>query len=396
MRERASELMRFLRLFICLSIPILLTACSSGVSPQAMAQERVFPKVSLEFLSEYDLPKTIYKDTPIGGLSAIAYDRNKNVFYALSDDRSVFAPARFYTFSIEIDREKIDKIKLEDVTFLKTPQGNNYLPGSIDPEGLSLSPRNSVFISSEGIPNKNIAPFIAEFDLESGRQALNLRIPKRYLSDKTPENPQPTRGIRENLGFEALTVNNISSLPDDPFRIFAATESSLWQDTPSAIVSDAETELIPRTRIRMLHYVINSVGSPGLLAEHLYLEDPAPPTVINNGLTELLVFKERYFLSLERTFGLFGFGAKIFQVVVNNANDTSRIDSLAGDISRVVPMRKKLLLDLSKLNITLDNLEGMTVGPALPDGSSTLLLVSDNNFSEEQKTQFLLFRLVRE
>lgn len=389
-----SKLFRFLRLFICLSIPILLTACSS-VSPQTMVQERVFPKVSLEFLSEYDLPKTTYQDTLVGGLSAIAYDRRKNLFYVLSDDRSIFAPARFYTFSLQIEGDKIKNIKLVDVTLLKNPQGKTYLPDSIDPEGLSLSPRNTVFISSEGVPGKNIAPFVAEFNLESGEQQLNLRLPQRYLSDKSPENPEPTRGIRENLGFEALTINNVSSLPDDPFRIFTATESSLLQDSPSEIVSQEEIGNFLQPRIRMLHYVVNSVGSPGLLAEHLYLEDAAPGIVVKNGLTELLVFQEKYFLSLERTFGIFGFGAKIFQVVVNNATDTSRIESLAGDISRVVPMRKKLLLDLSQLNINLDNLEGMTVGPTLPDGSQTLLLVSDDNFREEQKTQFLLFRLVQ-
>jgi hypothetical protein len=50
-------------------------------------------------------------------------------------------------------------------------------------------------------------------------------------------------------------------------------------------------------------------------------------------------------------------------------------------------------LDLSELGIYLDNLEGMTLGPRLPDGSQSLVLVSDNNFNDIQLTQFLLFRL---
>ncbi len=394
MKEGGSKIFKLLRFFLCLNLLILLTACS-GVSPQAMARERVFPKVSLEFLSEYELPQTTFQNTIVGGLSAIAYDRRKNIFYALSDDRSILAPARFYTLSLNLDREKIDNITIENVTLLKNKLGKTYFPGSIDPEGLSLSPRNSVFISSEGIPSKKIDPFIAEFSLDNGEQNLDLPIPQKYKSDRTKENPQQTRGIKENLGFEALTVNNVSSLPDDPFRVFAATESSLLQDTPSEIASQEETGELPQPRVRMLHYVINSVGPPGVLAEHLYLLDPARGIVISNGLTELLVFKEKYFLSLERTFGLFGFGAKIFQVVVNNASDTTRIESLGGDLSRVVPMKKKLLLDLQDLNIPLDNLEGMTLGPTLPDGSQSLILVSDNNFREEQVTQFLLFRLVK-
>jgi hypothetical protein len=58
-------------------------------------------------------------------------------------------------------------------------------------------------------------------------------------------------------------------------------------------------------------------------------------------------------------------------------------------------VKKKLVLDLSTLDIDLDNLEGMTLGPRLPDGSQSLLLVSDDNFTDEQMTQFLLFRLKR-
>jgi hypothetical protein len=35
----------------------------------------------------------------------------------------------------------------------------------------------------------------------------------------------------------------------------------------------------------------------------------------------------------------------------------------------------------------------MTLGPQLPDGSKSVILVSDDNFDEAQKTQFLLFSL---
>ncbi|MEM6840530.1 MAG: esterase-like activity of phytase family protein, partial [Cyanobacteria bacterium P01_C01_bin.120] len=41
----------------------------------------------------------------------------------------------------------------------------------------------------------------------------------------------------------------------------------------------------------------------------------------------------------------------------------------------------------------IDNLEGMTLGPPLPDGSATLWLISDDNFSDDQTTQVWLFRL---
>jgi hypothetical protein len=38
--------------------------------------------------------------------------------------------------------------------------------------------------------------------------------------------------------------------------------------------------------------------------------------------------------------------------------------------------------------------EGITFGPKLANGNQSLVLVSDNNFSEKQKTQVFLFEVV--
>jgi hypothetical protein len=67
------------------------------------------------------------------------------------------------------------------------------------------------------------------------------------------------------------------------------------------------------------------------------------------------------------------------------------LDSIAGMTVRTVD--KTLLLDLRTLGIPLDNVEGMVIGPTLPDGRRSLVLVSDNNFAGTQFTQFLLFAL---
>ena len=53
------------------------------------------------------------------------------------------------------------------------------------------------------------------------------------------------------------------------------------------------------------------------------------------------------------------------------------------------------MLDLDDLGIPLDNVEGMTFGPRLPDGRRSVVLVSDDNFAASQFTQFLLFALER-
>ena len=369
-------------LFVC--VLFSLTACNPP--RRVSAEERMFRNLSLEFIDQYEIPKNTYQNTVVGGLSAIAYNRQQDVFYVLSDDRSRRSPARFYTFKLKVKQTDdgamaIDSFEPEVVTILSDESGQ-YQQGSIDPEGIAISPRNTVFISSEGNPTKDIKPFIAEFELQTGKKLLELRLPKRYFATEDA----PDRGIQENLAFESLTISRTGP-PQDPFRVFTATESALIQD------ESLETE--EQTRIRLLHYTINPVGDPVLLAEHLYLLEPAPVEVIFNGLSELLALQtEGYFLSLERTVSFTGAGAKIFEVVIGNATDTTNIESLKGNISQVQPLRKKLLLDLEKLGIYLDNLEGMTVGPRLPDGSQSLLLISDDDFSSDRVSQLLLFRLV--
>ena len=374
---------RFSLSLLIISTLLSLSACN--LPQRVTAESRMFRDFSVELLDQYEIPKEKFQDTVIGGLSAIAYNREQDIFYVLSDDRGKRSPARFYTFKLElrkIDQKqiKIASFKPQGVTLLFDEEGKKYKKGRIDPEGIAISPRNTIYISSEGNPSKDFKPFIAEYELGTGKKLSELPMPPRYLTDDS------SQGIQDNSAFESLTINR-TGLPEDPFRVFTATESALLQDESLAGEEQA--------RIRFLHYVVNPVGNPIVVAEHLYLLDSAPVEVVSNGLTELLALPtEGYFLSLERTYGFKGAGAKIFQVVVGNASDTSNIDSLRGDINQLQPLRKKLLFDLQDLGIYLDNLEGMSLGPRLPDGSNSLLLISDDNFNDEQINQVLLFRLV--
>lgn len=368
-----------------LIITILLPLSACKLPERVTAEERMFRDFSLELVDQYVIPKDKFQDTVVGGLSAIAYSQEQDLFYVLSDDRSKRSPARFYTFQLEVKANEQQQIKIagfspQSVTLLFDEENKKYKQGKIDPEGLAISPRNTLYISSEGNPSKDVEPFINEYELATGKKLSSLRIPQRYLTE------DKSQGIQENSAFESLTINR-TGLPQDPFRVFTATEDALLQD------ESLEGE--DRARIRFLHYLVNPVGDPIIVAEHLYLLDPAPIEVVSNGLTELLALKtEGYFLSLERTYGFTGAGAKIFQVVVGNATDTSNIESLRGNIGQVQPLKKKLLLDLQDLDIYLDNLEGMTEGPRLPDGSKSLVLISDDNFNDEQVSQLLLFRLI--
>jgi hypothetical protein len=357
---------------------------------QAASSERGFLKLELEFLNEYQLPKQQFDTTTVGGLSAIAYDRDRDRFYALSDDRSDKASARFYTLKLDIsedalnkaDKPKIDRIEVEKVTFLTNPQGEFYPKGEIDPEGIAIAFK-SAYIASEGVTSKGIPAFIDEFDLKTGRWLQSLPIPSRYLPAAQGE---VAKGIEDNLGFESLTL--VQDIPGDPFRVFAATESALAQDKDSDVTKAQNNG----AKSRMLHYLVG-VGPAQVVSEYLYPLEPSPNLGIN-GLTELLAIdRGGHFLSLERSFSGMKFGVKVFQIATGSANDIAGIPSLRDNPGQVKPIRKQLLLDLNDLGIRLDNLEGMALGKPLADGSQSLILMSDDNFQNAQINQFLLFRL---
>ena len=385
---------RLLRLF-SLAL-ILLTVCTACTIPPAVARDRSFPEMSLNFLGEYQLPKITFEGTPVGGLSGITYDP-KGIseaaskayrFYALSDDKSENGEARFYSLRLDLASSdsaniRIKKVTVEAVTSLKKTDDETFPWDSINPQGIALSPRNSVFVASEGITHTGVPPFVGEFDLKTGKLRGNLPIPKRYIPDASDEEQQ--QGVQENLGFESLSIDPETFSPGglDPFRLFVASEGPLMQDLDPEQAS----------KLRLLHYIIVD-KTPQLVSEQLYTLDQVPMTVLN-GLTELVTVGGGQFLSLERSFGLSGYSARIYQVAAGAATDTSRINSFKGPMAMVEPVRKKLLLDLNELGIPLYNLEGMTLGPRLPDGSQSLVLVSDDNFDEAQKTQFILLSLKR-
>jgi hypothetical protein len=372
-------------------ILLLLIGLTGCAIPQIKAEDRLFLPLRVELLDVYNLPPQEFAGTQVGGLSALSYDRPQDRLYALSDDRGRFGPARFYALTLSLEtsasgQPQFGGVNIESVTPLRDAEGNLFPRGSLDPEGMALSPRNTLFISSEGDVRQSTPPFIGEFDRQSGQLISTLRVPERFLPDD-PDNP--TRGVQNNLSFEALTVAGAPSGGGmiEPFRLFAATESALVQDYND----DPSLPL----NARFLHYLIGD-DQASLIAEHRYPLELEPTGAVVNGLTSLLAIDAGgHFLALERSFGLRGMRVKLFQLATGGATDTSSILSLRGDVSDIAPIRKQLILDFADTPLAVDNLEGMTLGPRLPDGSQSLLLVSDNNFEGDRATQLILLRLTR-
>jgi hypothetical protein len=84
---------------------------------------------------------------------------------------------------------------------------------------------------------------------------------------------------------------------------------------------------------------------------------------------------------------------KVFLTDLNKATNILPVNSLKTNTD-FIPATKKLLLNMDHLGMYIDNIEGMTFGPKLPNGHKTLLFVADNNFNFFEKTQFLLFEVI--
>ena len=352
----------------------LLVAPAGAVSPRAH-------QPSLQFIGQAIVPTgTTFAATTIGGLSSITYDPKLNVYYTLSDDQSQINPARFYTVGIDVGASfDASDVHFEAVTTLQKPGGGPYPVGGLDPEGLVLTKDRELILTSEGNTNTLLAPFVREYDL-TGDYLADLPVPGYYLPTA-----DHSSGIRFNLAFEAAAV------PPDGRFFFTATENALFQDGPAATVTNGSPS-------RILRY---NLQNERLDREYLYetdpiFEPPIPPTQFAvNGIVELLPFNNELMLSMERSFsvGVPGTGneIKLYSVALPGATNVLGVPSLAGKLDSIRPAQKTLLLDLGSLGIPLDNVEGMTWGPKLPDGRQSLVLVSDNNFAASQFTQLLLF-----
>jgi hypothetical protein len=316
-----------------------------------------------------------FEGTAVGGLSGITYDAAKDVYYALSDDRTV---PRYYTLAIDVSDGSLDPgdVTFLGVTFLHEQGGEGFEPGVADPEGINLARQGQLFISSEGDANASpaIDPFVNRFTL-SGRQNRVLLVPDKFLPDGVE-----TFGIRDNQAFESLT-----SSPDGRY-LYTATENALHQDGPASTLATSSPS-------RLLVYDLAG-KRPG--AEYVYIVAPIPKApepagaFADNGLVELQALDNHgNFLAMERSFAVgVGNTVVLFEIGTKGATDVSGLESLMG--ASYVPMPKRHVADFEvDLGIDPDNLEGMAFGPALPDGRMLLIVVSDDNFNAVQTTQFI-------
>jgi hypothetical protein len=372
---------------LTLSLVLLAIAALSVRSVTAESQDNQVTLTSYELIGTLNIPTGAqFEGTEIGGLSSITYDRNRGVYYAISDDQGTIDPVRYYTLAIDLSDGHLDPgdINFLEVTKILDASGMPYAPGSLDPEGLVLAHEGSLYYTSEGFASRTppVDPFVKRMNL-NGYQTRSLMVPVKFLP-----NAAATQGVRNNLAFESLNVT------PDQRDLITASEGALAQDGPAADIGQESFARIVRYRL--------SSGRPG--AEYVYVvnpvaEMPVPPDQFRvNGLVELLPLDNLgTMLAMERSFSV-GAGNTIwlYEIQTQGATNVAADFSLFPDGASqpplsFTPVTKRLILNVeADLGIEPDNLEGMAFGPALPDGRLPLVLVSDNNFAPGQTTQFIV------
>lgn len=368
-------------------IVLLIFICSSCGTAKNAAENKT-KNIELRFINEFDVPYGFqFQNTTVGGLSGIDRNASSDEYCIISDDRSDVNPARFYTARILVSDKGIDTVVFTSVHFFKQANGEVY-PNSKsnpaltpDPEAIRFFSPDKIIWTSEGerILRANGSNVLTDPTINiadrSGNLSGNFSIPDLYKIRATENGP------RRNGVFEGASFNPAQT------KLFVNVEEPLYEDGPRAGIKDS-TGII-----RIIQFDVQTKKAE---KEFAYQIDPVaheanPSSAFRiNGVPDILALSDHELIIVERSFstGRIPCTIRVYFVDLNQGENVQQ-----KNVSAVKKLPKKLLLNMDNLGIYTDNIEGVTLGPALPNGNQSLIFVSDDNFSKTQRTQFLLFEI---
>ena len=375
---------RFLQVCAIAAVTALSGCMSVGTPAPDDASARA-TGISLRLIGEATLPHRMdFNGTVFGGISGIDYDEGRDQYYLLSDDRSDHGPARFYTAKIALSDNGIQTPKVTSVVTLKRSDGSVFggkkenakdIP---DPESIRYrADTDTLFWTSEGDKKLGIDPSVREIKLDG---TLIREIPTLPMFRMQPGDSGP----RDNLTFEGMT------LTPDGKAFWVSMESARYEDGPVPTIDKAGGPL----RITLYH-----ANSGNAIRQIAYIPDAIPlkPTAngdSDNGVPEILMLDQFRMLVLERSYSPGpGNSLRVYLIDTRDGSDVLAVPVLHE--GNYTPAAKRLLINFDCLKLNkLDNTEGMTFGPRLPNGNRTLVFVSDDNFRSSQMNQFLAFEVI--
>ena len=366
-------------------LPLAFLSCSS-----LKTVETANANPSLKFINSIEIPfNQEFKNTVVGGLSSIDYDVKNDLYYFICDDRAVYNDARYYTAKIYLDSNKIDSLTFKNVVSLKNAAGEKYSnwetkpSESIDPEELRYNPKTNTLVwASEGarvvMPDFSVLqnPAIQATDL-NGNFVNEFHLPSNLKMQKEERGPR-SNGVLEGLTF------------DKEYKtLYANIEEPLYEDDSEASVSKGGL-------IRLYQFDVksgNNIGQYAYLLDPIAHEPNPKAGFAVNGISAIQYYGKNQLLVVERSYsvGRQACTIKVYLCDFTKATDVKNLASLQNQSYTLAS--KKLILNMDDLGIFIDNIEGVTFGPKLANGKQSLLFVSDNNFSDKQKTQILLFEV---
>jgi len=346
-----------------LGLMMVLPVVTIGVAPMIARADDGCPS-SVSYLGiSAELDGTTYGGYRVGGLSAIAMDRDQGVYYSLVD-RAARSPARFFTFTMPVTRAGVGSVAIRGVTVLRDESGTAFTGDTFDGEGLTIHPDGTLIIASE------TEPAIRQFATD-GRMLSTLPVPEKFKV-------MPVGHAEGNATFEGVSTGLGGR------NVIAALEQPLQTD---GWTNDG------RGRIRLLSLHASSATSTWNTREFYYLAESGQSVV------DLFVIGNQRILILERGYTAeTGTKVRLFLTRLQPSRSVDHLESLASPSA--VPLEKQLVLDLSACLGTLqsragatttilENIEGITLGPRLDDGRWTIVLQTDDNFSSGEATQVM-------
>ncbi|GGV10541.1 3-phytase [Kitasatospora herbaricolor] len=311
---------------------------------------------------------TVLDGVPFGGISGIDYDPRSGRYVVLSDDRSELAPARFHILRLPLDAKgfAVRSPQPAGGTVLTGPDGKPFPRPTVDPEAIRWTPGGKGLLwTSEGAAAAGLPPFVREAAPDGGHRR-ELPLPAAYRPVLAADGT-PVSGVRDNQAFEGLTLSL------DGSKVVTLTEGPLVQDGPAPTAgAGGRSRLLVQGRAdgRTLGEFVYPLGPPA---------DAGPvPAGAQRGASEILAVNESDYLVVERTARSgTDFGIRIWWTTTVGATDVRGRAALAGTERA---MAKRLLFDFATTGTAPDNVEGLTWGPQLADGSRSLVLVTDDNF----------------